>query len=424
MDGISASGAEHRGTRRCRRRRRRAQRPRRRRVPRQGRAAPDRARGPRRRRRRGRHRAAVGSRLQGHVALLRDEPDARRHRPRPRPPPLRLHASTRWARPTSGCPTGAACVMAEDDARTASSRWPRSPSATPTPCERWDAWLDGIAEVLGPLLTAVPPKLGSQAAGRPRSTRLRLAWRLRGLDVGSASDVTRLFAMSIGDLLREWFETDAVQAMMAVNGIIGTWAGPEEPGTAYVMLHHSIGDVGDGQRPRGVGLPARRDGRGVRRRCASAAESFGADRAHRRPGRAGPARSNGARHRRRARRRRRARHRPRRDRRPPADRASCATSTPASCPTTSSTAIRRWRSRSGTVKINLALSELPDFVVDPGTHLQPHHTGAIELAHSLDYLETAFVRGPPRRRRRPARSATAASRACSTTRWRRRGTTS
>ena len=54
------------------------------------------------------------------------------------------------------------------------------------------------------------------------------------------------------------------------------------------------------------------------------------------------------------------------------------------------TAIRRWRSRSGTVKINLALSELPDFSSHPGTHLQPHHTGAIELAHSLEYLEQAF----------------------------------
>jgi phytoene dehydrogenase-like protein len=38
--------------------------------------------------------------------------------------------------------------------------------------------------------------------------------------------------MSVGDLLREWFESEAVQAMMAVNGVIGTWAGPEEPGTA------------------------------------------------------------------------------------------------------------------------------------------------------------------------------------------------
>ena len=52
--------------------------------------------------------------------------------------------------------------------------------------------------------------------------------------------------------------------------------------------------------------------------------------------------------------------------------------------------MRHWRSRSGTVKVNLALSELPDFVADPGTGLQSHHTGAIELAHSLEYLETAF----------------------------------
>ncbi len=111
--------------------------------------------------------------------------------------------------------------------------------------QRWDAWLAGIAEVLGPLLTTVPPKLGSKRPG-DLAAQAKLAWRLRGLDVGSASDVTRLFAMSIGDVLREWFETDAVQAMMAVNGIIGTWAGPEEPGTAYVMLHHSIGDVGAG----------------------------------------------------------------------------------------------------------------------------------------------------------------------------------
>src|SRR5581483_3013037 len=37
-----------------------------------------------------------------------------------------------------------------------------------------------------------------------------------------------------------------VKAVMAINGLIGTWAGPREPGTGYVMAHHSIGDVGDG----------------------------------------------------------------------------------------------------------------------------------------------------------------------------------
>ena len=61
------------------------------------------------------------------------------------------------------------------------------------------------------------------------------------------ADVTRLMAMSIADLLDDWFESPQVKGALAVNGVIGTWAGPYEPGTAYVMAHHSIGDVGDGR---------------------------------------------------------------------------------------------------------------------------------------------------------------------------------
>src|SRR5260370_23220185 len=52
--------------------------------------------------------------------------------------------------------------------------------------------------------------------------------------------------MSIADLLDDWFESSQVKGALAVNGVIGTWAGPYEPGTAYVMAHHSIGDIGDG----------------------------------------------------------------------------------------------------------------------------------------------------------------------------------
>lgn len=52
--------------------------------------------------------------------------------------------------------------------------------------------------------------------------------------------------MSIRDLLDDWFESDEVKSALAINGVIGTWAGPDSPGTAYVMAHHSIGDVGDG----------------------------------------------------------------------------------------------------------------------------------------------------------------------------------
>src|SRR5437016_6627157 len=53
--------------------------------------------------------------------------------------------------------------------------------------------------------------------------------------------------MSASDLLERWFESDVVKGFMAVNGSIGTWSGPDAPGTAYVMMHHSVGDIGDGQ---------------------------------------------------------------------------------------------------------------------------------------------------------------------------------
>ena len=76
----------------------------------------------------------------------------------------------------------------------------------------------------------------------------KLAWPMRNnISPRMIADITRLLTMSISDLLDDWFESPQVKGLMAVNGIIGTWAGPCEPGTAYVMAHHSIGDVGDGQ---------------------------------------------------------------------------------------------------------------------------------------------------------------------------------
>ena len=110
---------------------------------------------------------------------------------------------------------------------------------------QWEAWLQEVADVLGPLLLQKPPKIGSMAFGDLIESA-RAAWKMRKLGVRGVGDVTRLFTMSITDLLDDWFESDEIKGMLAVNGIIGTWAGPDEPGTAYVMLHHSIGDVGDG----------------------------------------------------------------------------------------------------------------------------------------------------------------------------------
>src|SRR6266487_4639585 len=139
---------------------------------------------------------------------------------------------------------------------------------------RWDAWLEGLAEVLGPLLLTVPPAIGSRKR-RDLAGTLRLAWRHKGLDVRTIADVTRLMTMSIADLLDDWFESPQVKGALAVNGVIGTWAGPYEPGTAYVMAHHSIGDVGDGHLG-SWGFPEGGMG-AVSDACRRSAESFGTE---------------------------------------------------------------------------------------------------------------------------------------------------
>ncbi len=112
--------------------------------------------------------------------------------------------------------------------------------------ERWDTWLGRVTDVLSPLLATVPPRVGSKRPGDLLDLS-RLGWLLRHLDVRIVGDVTRLFTSSIADLLEEYFESPQVQGVLSVSGIIGTWAGPRSPGTAYVMAHHRIGDIGDGK---------------------------------------------------------------------------------------------------------------------------------------------------------------------------------
>ena len=250
---------------------------------------------------------------------------------------------------------------------------------------RWDAWLEGLAEVLGPLLLTVPPAIGSRKR-RDLAGTLRLAWRHKGLDVRTIADVTRLMTMSIADLLDDWFESPQVKGALAVNGVIGTWAGPCEPGTAYVMAHHSIGDVGDGH----LGNWGFQEGGmgGVSAAIETAARGFGAEiRTNARVARvivtdgkaAGVVLANGD-----------------------EIRAKVVVSTlhpriaflehvgAEHLPPDFTSDIEHWKSRSGVVKINLALGELPDFTADPGSNLQEHHTGSVEMAPSVEYIERAF----------------------------------
>src|SRR5205823_11690945 len=79
----------------------------------------------------------------------------------------------------------------------------------------------------------------------------------------------------IADLVGEFFESPEMQGVLSVSGVIGTWAGPRSPGTAFVMAHHKVGDVGDGTMG-SWGFPEGGMG-AVTAAMASAARSFGAE---------------------------------------------------------------------------------------------------------------------------------------------------
>ncbi len=295
----------------------------------------------------------------------------------------------------------------------------RDADAYPT----YKAHLDGLGRVLGPLLHQIPPRLGSR---RPPDLlrQARLLTQLRAVDERGAVDVTRLLTGSIADLLESYFESDALRGLLSVSGVIGTWAGPRSAGTAYVMLHHHIGET-DGQSG-AWGFP--RGGMGaVSGALARAARMFGAQlrtgaevaRIRTRDGRVagvtlagkGGGEAGGE----------------------SIDAPVVVTTAhpqisflrlldPAELPDGFVADIRGWRSRSGTVKINLALDRLPVFSAYPEPDPSVYG-GTIVLAESLDDIENAFQQavagGLP-----TCRSPTSASRACSTTRWPRPGSTS
>ena len=250
--------------------------------------------------------------------------------------------------------------------------------------ERWDAWMAGLAEVLGPLLLTVPPKIASR---KPSDLldQLRLAWRYRGVGVRTLGDVTRLMTMSIADLLDDWFESPQVKGAMAVNGVIGTWAGPYEPGTAYVMAHHSIGDVGDGHLGNwgfpegGMGAVADAIVRSARKFGADIRTEAGVERLLVRDGSA----RGGARG-------RRGDHRPHRGHHPaPEDRL------PRPHPRTELPADFVATSSAGRPAAVSSRSTWP-WVSCPTSSPTPaptseHHTGSVEMAPTMEFIERAFL---------------------------------
>lgn len=105
----------------------------------------------------------------------------------------------------------------------------------------YDAALERAALVLRDLVLTTPPNAGAGLLELIRSAPL--ARRLAKLPIEDQRLVLDLFTKSASDYLDTWFESDIVKASFAFDGIVGAYASPHTPGTAYVLLHHCFGEV-------------------------------------------------------------------------------------------------------------------------------------------------------------------------------------
>jgi phytoene dehydrogenase-like protein len=210
-----------------------------------------------------------------------------------------------------------------------------------------------------------------------------LAQRFRALRSHDRANQLQLLTMSAVDFLEQWFETDVLKATMSASGIIGTFQGVRSPGTAYVLLHHYMGEIDGAFRSWGLS----RGGTGaVSEAIASAARAAGAEirlsapvsRILERRGVAkGVALANGD------------------EILAPLVLSSLDPRLTflkmldeSALPSEFVVDIKRYKFRGSSGKVNLALDGLPDFLAKPGAG--PHLRGAISISPSVEYMERAF----------------------------------
>ncbi|HWI13246.1 MAG TPA: NAD(P)/FAD-dependent oxidoreductase, partial [Burkholderiales bacterium] len=245
------------------------------------------------------------------------------------------------------------------------------------------AMLEHVADLLRELALRTPPNIGGGL--RDMVAGIKAGGLLRRLDMEARRDVLDLFAKSAGELLDAWFESDAVKAAFAFDSIVGNFASPYTPGTAYVLLHHVFGEVngrrgawghalgGMGAITQAMATEARSLGVEIETDCEVARITVDERGAH------GVELSDGR-----------------------AIEARCvvANVNPKLLYTRLIDAnvldapfldrIRRWKCGSATFRMNVALSELPDFLCLPGATLQEHHQSGIIIAPSMRYMEQAY----------------------------------
>jgi phytoene dehydrogenase-like protein len=281
-------------------------------------------------------------------------------------------------------PDGGSIIQCEDEQRTYDSyaRFSKKDAENLGP---YYEWIGRVAEILHPMLNRRPPHMSTKSFRDMREVG-ELAWSLRKeLDERTVADITRLFTTSASDLLDRWFESPVVKGMECINGIIGTWAGPKTPGTAYVLMHHSVGEEVEGQ-VASWGMPEGGTG-AVADAIRACAEAAGAkvrvnapvDRVLVRGGRVSGVVLDGG-----------------EELHAPLVVTTCHPQITflrqidgRDLPDDFVSDIENWKSRSGTVKINLALDRLPEFTANPGFDPDVHGS-AISILDDLDYVERAF----------------------------------
>jgi len=229
-----------------------------------------------------------------------------------------------------------------------------------------------MAMAVKPLLGMIPPE---PTTWNPKDLfgLAKVGNHMRGLGEKLFYDLTKLMTMSSADFLDEWFETDVLKATMSASGIIGTFMGPRSPGTAYVLLHHYMGELDGAFRSWGFA----RGGMGsISRVIADAARHYGAE--IRKNGRAyGVVLNSG-------------------------EEVQAKVIVSGVDPKRTFLKmvdtrhldaafikqINDFKIRGSSAKVNLALDALPNFTSMPGDG--PHLAGAISISPSIDYIERAY----------------------------------
>src|SRR5437868_3365201 len=250
--------------------------------------------------------------------------------------------------------------------------------------EEYGQLMVDMARFIKPILSVVPPDLTSLDP-RPLRPLAGLARTFQKLSERQQAVFVQLMTMSASEFLDQWFETDPLKATMSASGIIGTYQGIKSPGTAYVLLHHYMGEI-DGAF-RAWGIPKGGTG-GISNAIASAARAHGAEirteapvaRIRTRGGRAlGVTLESGE----------------------EIDAGTVLSSVdarrtfldllePGSLDPSFEHLVRRYRFRGSSGKVNLALDALPEFTCFPKGDGAEHLRGAISFSPSVDYMELAY----------------------------------